>query len=178
MFNCCTNTLKPGFARHNDRPKPFSSDFLTLMAENISNYKYKTPISIRFSDMDAYGHVNNAVYLTYFEIARSNYWRDIIGWNWGENGIILGRSEINYLKPLTLNDEIACYVRTTRIGNSSFDVAHVLVKITSNGEEICTTGKTVCISYDYSANKSVPIPKPQRQKMIEYDEPGLITNTH
>jgi acyl-CoA thioester hydrolase len=148
------------------------------MAENLSNYKYKTPISIRFSDMDAYGHVNNAVYLTYFEIARSNYWRDIIEWNWNQNGIILGRSEINYLKPLTLNDQIVCYVRTTRIGNSSFDVMHVLVKITPNGEEICTTGKTVCISYDYTANKSVPIPKAQRQKMIEYDEPGLITNTH
>jgi acyl-CoA thioester hydrolase len=148
------------------------------MAENLSNYKYKTPISIRFSDMDAYGHVNNAVYLTYFEIARSNYWRDIIEWNWNQNGIILGRSEINYLKPLTLNDQIVCYVRTTRIGNSSFDVMHVLVKVTPNGEEICTTGKTVCISYDYTANKSVPIPKAQRQKMIEYDEPGLITNTH
>jgi acyl-CoA thioester hydrolase len=178
LFNSCTNALKPGLVRHNDRLISFSTDFLTFMAENLSNYKYKTPISIRFSDMDAYGHVNNAVYLTYFEIARSNYWRDIIQWNWGEHGIILGRSEINYLKPLTLNDEIACYVRTTRIGNSSFDVVHVLVKITPNGEEICTTGKTVCISYDYTANKSVPIPKPQRQKMIEYDEPGLITNTH
>ena len=148
------------------------------MAENLANYKYKTPISIRFSDMDAYGHVNNAVYLTYFEIARSNYWRDIIEWDWGKNGIILGRSEINYLKPLTLNDNIACYVRTTRIGNSSFDVMHVLVKLTPDGEEICTTGKTVCISYDYSINKSVKIPPEQRARMIAYDEPRLILNTN
>ena len=148
------------------------------MTENIKNYKYRTLIPIRFSDMDAFGHVNNAVYLTYFEIARSNYWKDIVQWNWDENGIILGRSEINYLKPILVNDEIACYVRTTRIGNSSFDVMHVLVKITTEGEEICTTGKTVCISYDYTANKSVTIPAAQRQRMIDYDEPGLISNTH
>ena len=148
------------------------------MAENIKNYKYRTLIPIRFSDMDAYGHVNNAVYLTYFEIARSNYWKEIVQWNWGENGIILGRSEINYLKPITLNDEIACYVRTTRIGNSSFDVMHVLVKITAEGEEICTTGKTVCICYDYTANKSVSIPYAERHRMIDYDEPGLILNTN
>jgi acyl-CoA thioester hydrolase len=148
------------------------------MAENTKNYKYKTPIPIRFSDIDPYGHVNNAVYLTYFEIARTSYWRDIIQWNWGETGIILGRSEINYLKPITLHDEIACYVRTTRIGNSSFDVMHVLVKITPTGEEICTTGKTVCISYDYTANKSVYIPTKERHSMIEYDEPGLILNTN
>jgi acyl-CoA thioester hydrolase len=148
------------------------------MAENTKNYKYKTVIPIRFSDMDAFGHVNNAVYLTYFEIARSNYWKEIIHWNWGENGIILGRSEINYLKPITLHDEIACYVRTTRIGNSSFDVMHVLVKITPEGEEICTTGKTVCICYDYNANKSVSIPYAERHRMIDYDEPGLILNTN
>ena len=71
-----------------------------------------------------------------------------------------------------------CYVRTTRIGNSSFDIMYMLVRITPTGEEICTTGKTVCISYDYAANKSIPIPKKERHRMIEYDEPGLILNTN
>lgn len=148
------------------------------MAEKISDYKYRTPISIRFSDIDAVGHVNNAIYLTYFEIARFNYWKDVTNWNLSENGIIVGRSEVNYLKPVMLHDQIACYVRVVRIGNSSFDVMHVLVKITEKGEEICTTGKTVCISYDYTANKSVKIPSQFRNRMIEYDEPKLILNTN
>jgi acyl-CoA thioester hydrolase len=148
------------------------------MAEKLSDYKYQTPISIRFSDIDAVGHVNNAVYLTYFEEARLKYWREAINWNIAENGVIVGRSEVNYLKPILLTDEIICYVRTTRIGNSSFDIMHVLVKITPNGQEICTTGKTVCISYDYSANKSIPIPANERRQMIEFDEPRLILNTN
>lgn len=148
------------------------------MAEKLTDYKYKTTIPIRFSDIDSFGHVNNAVYLTYFEIARTSYWKDVIGWDWSDAGIILGRSEINYLKPITINDQIACYVRTIRIGNSSFDVMHVLVKITANGEEIVTTGKTVCISYDYATNKSVSIPKKERHSMIEFDEPRLILNTN
>lgn len=148
------------------------------MSEKISDYKYKTPIPIRFSDIDAVGHVNNAIYLTYFEIARLNYWREIINWNLRENGVIVGRSEVNYLKPITLDDEIVCYVRTTRIGNSSFDMMHLLARVTPNGEEICTTGKTVCISYDYSLNKSVSIPLKEREKMIAYDEPRLILNTN
>jgi acyl-CoA thioester hydrolase len=148
------------------------------MAEKLSDYKYKTPIAIRFSDIDNVGHVNNAIYLTYFEVARINYWREIINWNLNENGIIVGRSEVNYLKQITLNDQIFCYVRTTRIGNSSFDVMHVIVKLTPHGEEICTTGKTVCVSYDYAANKSIPIPNRERLRMIEYDEPRLILNTN
>ena len=148
------------------------------MAEKIADYKYKTPIAIRFSDIDAVGHVNNAIYLTYFEEARLKYWHEVIEWDLIENGVIVGRSEVNYLKPIMLHDTIVCYVRTTRIGNSSFDIMHVLVRVTGQGEEICTTGKTVCISYDYGANKSVPIPADERQRMIAYDEPGLITNTN
>ena len=148
------------------------------MALNIANFKYSTPIHIRFSDMDAFGHVNNAVYLTYFEIARGDYWRNIIEWDWNEMGIILGRSEIDYRKPITLDDEIKCYVRTTRVGNSSFDVEYILVKIVDGKEDICTTGKTVCISYDYKAGKSSPIPEKQRKKMIGYDEPRLIMNSN
>lgn len=148
------------------------------MAENLSDYKYRTVIPVRFSDIDAYGNVSNTIYFTYFEIARSNYWREIVKWDWKDAGVILGRAEINYLKPIKLDDQIACYVRTSRIGNSSFDVMYIVVKQTEHGEEICTTGKTVCIAYDYEANKSIPIPRRERQSMIDYDEPGLITNTN
>jgi len=148
------------------------------MAENLADYKFSTPISIRFSDIDAFGNVSNTIYLTYFEIARSNYWKEIIQWDMKVAGVILGKSEINYLKPLVLEDQVKCYVRTSRIGNSSFDVMHILVKETEKGEEICTTCKTVCVSYDYSVNKSIKIPAGFRAKMIEYDEPRLILNTN
>jgi acyl-CoA thioester hydrolase len=148
------------------------------MAEKLTDYKYKTPIAKRFSDIDAVGHVNNAIYLTYFEEARLRYFHEAIKWDWSESGIIVGRSEVTYHKPIMLHDEIHCYVRTSRIGNSSFDMMHILVKATPNGEEICTTGKSVLISYDYKANKSVSIPQPERTRMIEYDEPGLILNTN
>jgi acyl-CoA thioester hydrolase len=148
------------------------------MSENLTDYKFRTPIQLRFSDLDLYGHVNNATYLTYFETARTHYWREVLQWDWNINGIILARSEVNYIKPINRDDVIACYVRTTRIGNSSFDVMHVLVKVSDEGEEICTTGKTVCISYDYSAHKPVKIPAEQRARMIAYDEPGIILNTN
>ncbi|QKJ29237.1 acyl-CoA thioesterase [Mucilaginibacter mali] len=148
------------------------------MPVNLADFKYSTPIPIRFSDIDAFGNVSNTIYLTYFEIARQSYWKDIIKWDLRQHGIILGKSEIHYLKPLVQEDQVKCYVRTSRIGNSSFDVMYILVKVTPNGEEICTTGKSLCVSYDYTAKKPIGIPKEERQRMIEYDEPGLITNTN
>ena len=148
------------------------------MDERLTDFNYRIDIDIRFPDIDALGHVNNAVYLTYFEHSRVHYWRDIFHWNLRENGVIVARTEVNYLKPVMLEDKIACYVRTTRIGNSSFDLSHVLVKITPKGEEICTTGKTVCISFDYALNRPAPLPEKERKKIIAYDNPKSIANTN
>lgn len=141
----------------------------------IEGYHYKTAIPIRFADIDAFGHVNNATYLTYFEIARSIYWKEIINWDWNSAGIIIRKSQIEYLKPIRLNDEIYAYVRTCKIGNSSFDVEYILVKKVNGKEEICTTGLTSCVSYDYNLNKPVPIPLYQKNKMKAFEAINVLT---
>ena len=128
-------------------------------------FQYKTLIPIRFADIDAFGHVNNAIYLTYFEIARSTYWEDVIKWDWDKVGIIIRRSVVDYLKPIILTDEIYAYVKTSRIGKSSFDLDYIIVKMVDGNEEICTTGQTLCVTFDYKTNSSVPIPADQRLKM-------------
>ncbi len=130
-------------------------------------FQYKTLIPIRFADIDAFGHVNNAIYLTYFEIARSTYWEEVIKWDWDEVGIIIRRSVVDYLKPILLTDEIYTYVKTSRIGTSSFDLDYIIVKIVDGQEEICTSGQTLCVTFDYKTNKPVPIPVYQRHKMEE-----------
>jgi acyl-CoA thioester hydrolase len=43
----------------------------------MPDFRFNYPIEVRFSDTDAMGHVNNAVYLTYFEQARLAYWREL-----------------------------------------------------------------------------------------------------
>jgi len=136
---------------------------------NLNDFHYKTTLQIRFADIDAFGHVNNAIYLTYFEIARSSYWTEVVQWDWEIMGIIIGRAEINFIKPINLNDQVLAYVRTSRIGNSSFDLEYVLVKVNNGVEEICTTGSTVCIAFDYSQNQSSAIPEAQKLKMIIFE---------
>jgi acyl-CoA thioester hydrolase len=141
---------------------------MTIRHMSIADgFKYKTLIPIRFADIDAFGHVNNAIYLTYFEIARSTYWDEVIEWDWNEVGIIIRRSVVDYLKPIILTDEIYTYVKTSRIGTSSFDLDYIIVRIVDGKEEVCTTGQTLCVTFDYKTNKPVPIPVFQRQKMEE-----------
>jgi len=131
----------------------------------MEGFHFKIQIPIRFADIDALSHVNNAIYLTYFEIARSAYWAEIIKWDWKLFGIIIRKSVVDYLKPIILADEVYAYVRTSKIGNSSFELDYVLVRIINGSEEICTTGQTLCVSFDYTLQKPTQIPEFQRQMM-------------
>jgi acyl-CoA thioester hydrolase len=135
----------------------------------LSEFNYKTVIPTRFPDFDAFGHANNAVYLTYFEIARTNYWREVIQWDFKKVGIIIASAAINYMKPIYQSDEIYSYVRTSYVGNTSFTLEYVLARIKNGAEEICATGSTVCVTYDYKTNQKALIPDYQRAKMLEFE---------
>ncbi|MDB5014417.1 MAG: thioesterase [Daejeonella sp.] len=137
--------------------------------KTLKSFNFKTSIPIRFADMDMFGHANNAVYLTYFEIARTAYWKEVINWDWDEIGIIIANAEVSYLQPIKLNDEIRAYVKTSYIGKSSFTLNYALVRVTSGEEELCTSGKTTCVTFDYKSNKPAPIPEESREKMEMFE---------
>jgi len=136
---------------------------------SLNDFKYKTAIPIRFSDMDLFGHANNAVFLTYFEQARSNYWNEIIRWNWDEMGIILAKAEVEFISPVFLTDELFAYVKTSRVGKSSFDIDYILVAENLNNHLIKAKGKTIQVAFDYKSNKPAQIPEVYKNKMIEFD---------
>lgn len=133
-------------------------------------FKYRTDLEMRFTDLDMMGHVNNAVYFTYMEIGRTKYWKQAIQWDWKKTGVVIGQASINYLKPLHLGDKISIYVRTSRIGNTSFDLEYMIVKTVNGQEVICSKGKTVCVVYDYETKSPAAIPDRERSKMIEFEQ--------
>lgn len=124
-------------------------------------FRHSTPIEIRFVDVDAFGHVNNAHYLTYFEQARVKYFDDIMGWkyNWNRQGIILARAELNYTEPLLFRDNIFVLTHCSRIGTKSFDLEYLIMKKNTNGDAIMAEGKTVMVAFDYGAGQSISVPE-------------------
>ncbi|MES2419395.1 MAG: thioesterase family protein [Bacteroidota bacterium] len=157
------------------RKKEKQTDKKSVIISHIDSFKYKTVIEMRFADLDMMGHVNNAVYFTYLEIGRTKYWKHAINWNWHKTGVIIGQASIDYITPILLEDNVSMYVRTSRIGNTSFDLEYLIVK-TVNGKEItCSKGKTVCVAFDYDSKKPVPIPETERNKMITFEQ--LQTST-
>jgi acyl-CoA thioester hydrolase len=109
-------------------------------------------IQVRFSDIDLMGHVNNAVYLNYFESARMHYLLTVLGldWDWKENGIILKTNEIEYHKPVFLGENPEVFVTLEHLGVKSFTLAYEL----HVGNEIKTVGKSVLVSFNFNTNKT------------------------
>ena len=122
-------------------------------------------IQVRFADLDLMGHVNNSVYLSYFEMARVHFFAKILGlnWDWNSQGIILVRNEIDYLKPIFLHDKPLVFVSLSEIGNKSFTLSYQ-IKV---GDNLVTTGKSVMVAYDSVISKSILIPKKMREALLK-----------
>lgn len=108
---------------------------------------------IRLVDCDIFGHVNNAIYLTYFEEARITYFRKLLGesWNWKENGLIVIKNEIEYLKPLFHWNNIEIEITLFKLGNSSFELKYSIKDINKN--EVTTIGKSTLVYYNHTINQ-------------------------
>ena len=125
----------------------------------------KTPIQIRFSDCDMLQHVNNAVYLQYFETARINFFKtDLPNWDWKENGIILLKNEVEYKIPLFLTDDCAIEVDCSHIGNKSF-ILDYKVKV---GEVVKSTGKSVLVCFNFHTNQTITLPTQLKQALQKH----------
>ncbi|MBB5634950.1 acyl-CoA thioester hydrolase [Pedobacter cryoconitis] len=150
--------------------KPKQTDKKSVNPGSLDSFKYKTAIETRFADFDMLGHVNNAVYFTYLEIARTKYWNNAISWNWKETGVVIAQASIDYISPIFIEDKVSIYVRTSRIGNTSFDLDYMIVKHIHGKEEICTKGKTICVAFSHSGKKAIPIPETEKEKMIAFEQ--------
>jgi acyl-CoA thioester hydrolase len=122
---------------------------------------YSTTIQPRFRDLDAIGHVNNAVYVTYLEVARVE-WFNNTGLRKHPNDFpfIIARVEVDYRKAIELSTEVEISITVATIGTKSWTFDYKLTDRAS-GEGLANA-KTVQVSYDYETGKSIAIPEQLR----------------
>jgi len=138
----------------------------------MEGYRHKTPIQIRFKDVDALGHVNNANHFTYIESARVKYFDDVAEEEvmWSKGGIILASAKVDYKLPVFFKDKIFVYTKCSRIGNKSFDLSYLIVK-EENGEEIILAeASTVLVCYDYEKGQSIFMPDAWKNKIQDFEK--------
>ena len=120
-------------------------------------------IQVRFSDLDILAHVNNSVYLTYFEMARVDYFVQLLGhsWDWKKFGVVLKKNEIEYHKSVVLYDEPEIQLFCTHVGTKSFILEYELrVK-----GEIYTTGSSVMVCFNSENQETIEVPDYMRHAL-------------
>ncbi len=139
------------------------------MNKGINEYKFSFPIQTRWSDLDSLGHVNNALFVTYFEIARGSFMPNTCkGWDWKKDMFLIGHLDLSYHKELTLEaKEVKVHIKVGNIGNKSFDLEYILTSKTEETTLIHASGKTTQIMFDMNKKKSILIPDWVRKQLQE-----------
>jgi acyl-CoA thioester hydrolase len=133
--------------------------------------KHKATIQIRFADTDMLGHVNNANYLTYMELARMSYFTEVVNdaVDWNKEGVILAKSIIDYRRPILLEDHLQVHICIDQISSKSFNFSYKFV-VTKQEEEITyAEGSTIMVCFDYQLNKSIVMPEKWKERIKAYE---------
>ncbi len=122
----------------------------------MDSLAFETSLKVRFRDIDAMGHVNNAVLFTYMEQARTEYFLHLSGRrDFRGLDFILAHAEADYESPAFLDETILVKVWPTKVGDTSF-VLDYEIKEGSTGRPV-GKGRTVQVHYDYARKQKIPI---------------------
>ncbi len=138
--------------------------------EVMAAYKFFHPVEVRYGDLDAQQHVNNAKYLTYMEQARLEYVRHLGLWNgdsFVELGMIVAEVQITYRAPIRFGQAVRVGVRVSRLGNKSMRWEYSIEN--AQDGSVFATATSVQVAYDYPAGKSMPVPDVWRKKITIYE---------
>lgn len=146
-----------------------------------------------FGDLDAMGHVNNVVYLTWIETARIEYWLQIAATgahpaapdpsrpsphpsglvlSGASVDMILARTEIDYRSPVSYGEKLDVFVRTSLIKRSSLVFDYAIVS--RAGERTVAEAKTVIVCYDYARMRSKPVSQALRESILAIDPQARV----
>ena len=133
--------------------------------------RHKSSLHIRWADLDAFGHINNAVYLVYVQEARADftwYARKARGEQPILADMVVARAEIDFIEPIYeggINVDVEIYV--TRIGSASFDLAYEI----SHDGVIKSKAVTVQVAVSMETKKSRPLNEMEREFLSQYLDP-------
>ena len=134
----------------------------------MDGYRLVCEVPVRFSDTDAMGHVNNAVYLSYLEAARVDYLRRVFGVvEPREYGVIIARVEIDYKSPVFHHETVLVGCRVSELGGSSITMTYRLEEKSTG--RLVASAKSVLVAYDYQLGKPRRLSEDRRKKMEDFD---------
>lgn len=131
----------------------------------MDGFSFTTELPVRYRDLDTNDHVNNAVYGTYLEQARFEYFDEVLGVALEDGDLVVVRVEIDYLRPVELSDDVVeVGARVDEFGTSSFEMTFA---VEADGER-CATGSSVQVAIG-DEGEPRPVPDAWRASIDSYE---------
>ncbi len=134
-----------------------------------SDFKFEVSVQMRWSDVDHYGHVNNATFVTYFETARIHYLLKVTQWDWQQFGMVVVNLNIDYVRPLEMHDKTLVAVKCIKMGNSSITFEYALYDVRKEEKKLCAKGTTTMVMISLKDNATISIPETIRKTLSDYE---------
>lgn len=136
-------------------------------------FRHEVPLQIRFNDIDLLGHLNNAVYIQFFDLGKSRYFQDVMPEcvDWRHINIVVANINCDFFAPTYITEPIAVLTTITHMGEKSFALEQRIVN-SDNGEVKCIA-KTIMVGFDMTTGKSAPIDPKWVEALERYEQRKL-----
>jgi acyl-CoA thioester hydrolase len=136
----------------------------------VEGFRFVFRQPVEFRDLDALGHLNNAVYLSYVESARLAYMQEVFGpLELDELGIV-AEARIAFRSSSFLGETLSVGMRVAEIGGKSFRFEF---EIQGEDGRLVADGSTVHVAFDYESRRSTTVPDAWRRKIDAYETRSL-----
>jgi acyl-CoA thioester hydrolase len=133
----------------------------------MEGFRFVHAQEVMFRDLDVFGHVNNAVYLTYIENARIGYLREALGVESPEDLlVILANVRIDFRSRASLGEVLDVGARVSRIGTKSFDLDH---EVRGPDGRLVAVASTTLVTFDYRSDRTMPVPDLWRERIESFE---------
>lgn len=142
------------------------SPYFTIMTDT---FRHRTPIQIRFNDLDAYRHVNNNVYFSFYDLGKESYFADVLHSEFSVQRVvpIVASISADFIEPIFYGDEIVIETRVSHLGTKSFTLQQRAVN-EKNGRVVCQA-QTVMVCVNVQTQQTSEIPEEYRASIEAYE---------
>lgn len=131
-------------------------------------FHHTLPIQLRFNDVDKFGHVNNAVYFSFYDLGKTDYFSSVCPHvDWEKDGIVVVHIEADFVAQIFGSDHIAVQTAVTEIGKKSFRLMQRVID-RDTGEVKCT-GTSVMVAFDLEKHQSKPLTEEWIKAICEFE---------
>lgn len=121
---------------------------------------YSTKIQVRFRDLDPHKHVNNALYVTYLEQARAEFYAEVVGVALADLNVVLAKLEVSYERAIEDVDAVTVELTVDDVGESSIEMEY---RLHSDGQQYAT-GRTTQVYINMDTGDPSPLPDRYRER--------------